>query len=122
MRVHGQRDDRARVAEALRDDVHRDTSGQKDRRVRVPQVMKPDRRRRRGAELPGAAPQRVGERPGEMLRLQVPPLVVGEDQGVIPGQLQRHRAACLAVGPQHGHRRRVEVDDARLAALGVALR
>ena len=62
--------------------------------MRVPQV-KPDRGRRRGAELPGAAAQRVGERPGEVLRLQVPPLVVGEDQGVIPGQLQRHGAARI---------------------------
>jgi Tetratricopeptide repeat len=86
--------------------------------VRVPQIVKPDRGRRRGAELLAAAAQRVGERPGEVLRLQVPPLVVGEDQGVIPGQLQRHRARqadLLARGEAAGHPADVA------ATLGLAL-
>ena len=46
--------------------------------------------------------------------------MVGEDQGVVPGELERHGTARLAVSPQHGHCRRIEVHHGRLATLGVA--
>jgi hypothetical protein len=42
VRVHGHRDDRAGVAEALADDVHRLAGGQQDRRVTVPEIVEPD--------------------------------------------------------------------------------
>jgi len=51
VRVDLQRDDRARVAEPLRHDVHRHPGSEQDRRVRVPQVVQPDRGRRRGGQL-----------------------------------------------------------------------
>jgi hypothetical protein len=49
VRVDLQRED-ARVAEPLRDHVHRHPGRQKDRRVRVAQVVQPDGGRRHDAE------------------------------------------------------------------------
>jgi hypothetical protein len=60
--VHRHRHDRAGMAEAGGDDVHRLAGGQHDRGVRVPKVVKPDHRQGLLAELGAAA----GDVPAEL--------------------------------------------------------
>ena len=106
------------MAEALGDQVHRPPAAS---RIVACVWRRSCSRMAGGAAEPSCFAQRVGERAGEVLRLQLPSLVVGEHQSVIAGELERHAAARLPVGPQYCHRRSVDVHHARLAALGVAL-
>jgi hypothetical protein len=63
--------------------------------VRMAEVVQPDLRRSSVAERLEAAGQRCLERPGEPLRVQLPPLMVTENERLIADQPERHRPPRL---------------------------
>jgi hypothetical protein len=87
----------------------------------MPEVVEPhDRNGIRAKRLPATG--RLGdELPGDVLWVAVFALRAAKHQRVITGELERQRTAFPAASPQQGHGRGVDVDDPRLASLGVAL-
>ncbi len=107
------------MAEALADDMHRDPGQQKHGGVCVAQVVQPDHGH--GGVGLAAASHIARELAPDALRVPVTAFYVAEYQGVIPGQLQGDAAPVPLVLAQDSHGLRIQVDNARLATLGVAL-